>query len=145
MENVFQLALLMALFFMAAQLIMLVNPLLYSSYMYPTIVDRLFIEKLPRLVDVRTLLIYNSFKITSNSCNFKHSHWDCLVHLVAFLLLFYSYFLLILSCSVKMSFVRENMTSINAEEEGQLPNAVGSPGILFREGECGGKVAGTEL
>ncbi|MCP9263911.1 hypothetical protein DINM_007271 [Dirofilaria immitis] len=38
----------LALFFMAAQIFVLVNPLLYSSFMYPTIVDRLFVEKLPR-------------------------------------------------------------------------------------------------
>ncbi|VBB34194.1 unnamed protein product, partial [Acanthocheilonema viteae] len=44
----YRVVLFLALFFMAAQLIVLINPLLYSSFMYPTIVDKLFIEKLPR-------------------------------------------------------------------------------------------------
>ncbi|VDM99316.1 unnamed protein product, partial [Onchocerca ochengi] len=38
----------LVLFFMASQLIVLINPLLFNSYMYPIIIDRLFIEKLPR-------------------------------------------------------------------------------------------------
>uniref|UniRef100_A0A5S6PH31 Bm2324 n=1 Tax=Brugia malayi TaxID=6279 RepID=A0A5S6PH31_BRUMA len=44
----YRIVLLLALFFMAIQLIILINPLLYSSFMYPTIVDKLFVEKLPR-------------------------------------------------------------------------------------------------
>ncbi|CAG9535264.1 unnamed protein product [Cercopithifilaria johnstoni] len=44
----YRVVLFLVLFFMAAQLIILINPLLYSSFMYPTIVDKLFTEKLPR-------------------------------------------------------------------------------------------------
>lgn len=35
---------------MVAQSIVLINPLLSSSFMYPTIADKLFVQKLPRLI-----------------------------------------------------------------------------------------------
>uniref|UniRef100_A0A915Q239 Uncharacterized protein n=1 Tax=Setaria digitata TaxID=48799 RepID=A0A915Q239_9BILA len=44
----YRVMLLLTLIFMAAQLILLINPLLSSSFMFPTIVDKLFTEKLPR-------------------------------------------------------------------------------------------------
>uniref|UniRef100_A0A0R3RFS9 G_PROTEIN_RECEP_F1_2 domain-containing protein n=1 Tax=Elaeophora elaphi TaxID=1147741 RepID=A0A0R3RFS9_9BILA len=46
----YRVVLFLVLFFMAAQLIVLINPLLCSSFMYPTIVDKLFVEKLPRSI-----------------------------------------------------------------------------------------------
>ncbi|VDK79263.1 unnamed protein product [Litomosoides sigmodontis] len=48
----YRVILFLVLFFMASQLIVLINPLLYSSFMYPTIVDKLFIEKLPRVKEL---------------------------------------------------------------------------------------------
>ncbi|VDN04270.1 unnamed protein product [Thelazia callipaeda] len=45
---IYRVMLLLTLFFMAVQLIILINPLLYNSFIHPDIVDKLFIEKLPR-------------------------------------------------------------------------------------------------
>ncbi|VDM39835.1 unnamed protein product [Toxocara canis] len=44
----YRVALFLALFFMAAQLIFLISPLLTSAYYYPSMADKLLIYKLPR-------------------------------------------------------------------------------------------------